>query len=342
MANTQVLIGVVVLKDNNVIANAVSGEREVNSGMSLSLNDKWHIGSISKSFTATLLGHLVDAKILHWDDTLVELFPEFVGLHEAWYQVTLHQLLTHTSGVKPNFPLWVMLKQPAEGKERTDARLTEVKKILSKAPVAQAGTEFIYSNVGFTIAGVIAEEKTGKTWENLVREYIFAPLKLTSGGFGPPKDKSDSIEQPRGHHKKLFGGKKSVGLEFDNSSILGPAATIHMSLVDLAKYTNDHMQGDNGTGVLLKKETYETLHTAELENYAYGWFVYDEPEWASGPTVWHNGSNTAWFAFTVFMPALNTVVSIGSNDCDIETAEELALDVVKQIALKVKDGIVND
>jgi len=335
--NNLVGFGAVVLQDNKIIASAVKGERELRGKVAITIEDKWHIGSISKSITATMLAKLVEEEKLAWDDTLKDLFPDFDGLHESWDQVTLHQLLTHTSGIKPNFSPLLLFKKVPEGKKRTKARLQEVKKILSLPPASQAGTKFSYSNIGYTIAGVIAEQETGKTWENLVREFVFEPLSITSGGFGPPKDTGDLVDQPRGHRKGLFGVKKSVGTEFDNTPIMGPAGIIHMSLLDLAKYTNDHMLGVKGKGLLLKADTYKRLHTPELESYAYGWVVFDEREWLPGPVIWHNGTNTAWFALTVFMPELNTVVSLASNDGDYLTSEKAAFKIVKEVALQIQN-----
>ena len=59
------------------------------------------------------------------------------------------------------------------------------RKYLTMPPASKAG-DFAYSNLGFIIAGAIAEARTGKSWEDLIREQIFAPLGIKSAGFGPP------------------------------------------------------------------------------------------------------------------------------------------------------------
>ncbi|MEX2016651.1 MAG: serine hydrolase, partial [Candidatus Hydrogenedentales bacterium] len=80
---------------------------------------------------------------------------------------------------------------------------------------------------------------------------------------------------------------------------------------------------------LLSAETYEVLHTPQLENYAYGW-VRNEPSGDIPYTVyWHNGSNTMWYALIVFIPEKNLVVGVTSNDGHIAKAEAAAWEIVK-------------
>jgi len=200
--------------------------------------------------------------------------------------------------------------------------------VIAEKPAYPPGTKFAYSNVGCTIAGAMAEKVTGATWEDLVKREVFEPLKLTDAGFGPPKSADDTLEQPRGH-RQILAGKISVDDEADNTTIMGPSGIVHMSLRDLCTYAREHMLGQLGKGTLLSAETYQLLHTPDLNNYACGW-IRKEPGAAIPYTeYWHNGSNTMWYALVVFIPEKNMVVAVTSNDGDFDQAEAAAWEVLK-------------
>ena len=318
-------LGSIVLKEGVTQAITVSGERAINSDVLLDVNDKWHIGSITKSITATLIGRLVESKRLNWNTSIGDIFKSSENLHEAWMNVTIIDLLTHTSGAPANFPLRVAFQKAKEGADRIAARKKVVLKLLKKRPRYSRGSQHIYSNAGYTIAGVIAEELTGRSWENLVSTEVFEPLGLLSAGFGPPQDILNPFEQPRGHYKRLFRSQKvEVGTEADNTPIIGPAGIVHMSLGDLAKFANEHLCGELGKGELLSADSYKLLHTPVLEDYACGWIV------SSDNSVWHNGSNTMWYAFVAYEPCTKRVVAVTMNDPDILECEDVATKILEE------------
>lgn len=306
-------LGVMVMRDSEVIASSVAGERKHGSGVALTAQDKWHIGSITKSFTATLIARMVERGTLDWDTTIGDVFRDSSEIDDAWRAVTVEQLLTHTSGAsnKLKRPLSYLFREHPEGPTRTAARETLALDSMKTAPVSPPGTAFRYSNAGVLIAGVMAEKLTGVTWEDLIRREIFVPLDLRSGGFGHPEDREHRLEQPRGHRSVLG---LTISVDDDPTVVIGPAGSIHLSLGDLLVYANDHLQGEAGRGRLLKTETYKKLHTPVLDNYAFGWVLNPHAEWSSGRVIWHNGSNGMWDALLALSPSTNTIIAVVSND----------------------------
>jgi CubicO group peptidase (beta-lactamase class C family) len=264
---------------------------------------------------------------MQWTDTIGEVFPD-ASVHEDWKPVTLRQLLTDTAGAPANFSKEVSRNRPPLGPESTQARREAVLGVIADSPVYPPGEKYVYSNVGYTIAGAMAEKVTGVNWEDLVKREVFEPLKLTEAGFGPPKSADETLEQPRGH-RKVLAGKVPMDDEADNTPIMGPAGTVHMTLQNLCTFAREHMLGQLGTGTLLSAETYRTLHTTELDAYACGW-LRKEPSAEIPCTVyWHNGSNTFWYTLVAFIPEKNMVVAVTSNDGDSEQAEAAAWEIVK-------------
>ncbi|HEY4311326.1 MAG TPA: serine hydrolase domain-containing protein [Pirellulales bacterium] len=328
--NKLVGLGAVVMVDGQVVATAVDGERKLGSGVSVELGDRWHIGSVTKSVTATMIARLVESGKMQWSDTIGARFPN-AAVHDDWKRATLAQLLTHTAGAPANFPMWVLLVRPAIGPECTKKRHEAVMNVIAQKPVSPPGQKYAYSNVGYTIAAAMAEMATGVSWEDLVRREVFEPLALESAGFGPPKSPDDTLPQPRGH-LRTRDRKTSVSDNSDITPIIGPAGTVHMTLGDLGTYATEHLRGELGTGNLLSTETYRRLHAPNLENYGYGWVMKKPTDDLPYTTYWHNGSNTMWYALATFIPDKHMAVAVTSNDCDISQAQSAAWSIVQASA----------
>jgi CubicO group peptidase (beta-lactamase class C family) len=340
LRNENKLVGLaaMVMVDGKVMASAADGERKFRSGVPIELGDRWHLGSITKSVTATMIARLVESGQMKWTDTVGERFPD-ASIHEDWKPVTLQQLLTHTAGAPANFPIWVRLKGLDLGPGCTEERRKAVIDVLAEKPAHPPGEKFAYSNVGYTIAGAMAESATRVSWDNLVKRQVFEPLELQGAGFGPPKSPSETLDQPRGHRGK-YSVKMSANDNADNTPIIGPAGTIHMTLGNLCQYATEHLRGELGAGKLLTGETYKLLHTPRLCNYACGWVVKEPTDEIPHTVYWHNGSNTLWYALVVFIPDKNTVVAVTANDGDIKAAESAAWKVVNASAnqFNVEEG----
>jgi len=330
-------LAAMVTVDGNLEAAAAHGERKVGSGVSVEVGDRWHLGGISKSITATMLARLVEAGKMKWTDTVGDAFPQD-SVHDDWKSVTLQQLLTDTAGAPANFPRKIWAQHPTLGPECTEARREAVLDVLAEKPAYPPGEEYLYSNVGYTVAAAMAEQATGAHWEDLVKQEVFEPLGLADSGFGPPKSGNETLEQPRGHRVRL-GGKAAADDTEDNTSIIGPAATIHMSLPDLCTYAAEHLRGDLGEGKLLSAETYKLLHDRDFGPYSSGWIRrLGGDEDRRYAMYWHNGSNTMWYAFVTFIPEMNMVVALASNDGDLEQAEAAAWEIVEASVKQFEDA----
>ncbi len=325
-ANLPALAAVVVERDS-IVAQGVVGLRAADSSEAVTLDDKFHLGSCTKSMTATMLATLVEAGTLRWDTTIFDVFPEeSKNWNQAWRAVTLEHLLAHRAGVPGNIApaLWAQCWR-REGTP-TEQRLMLAEALLREAPKCAPGEKFEYANAGFTIAGAMAERITGTPWETLMHERLFAPLNITSAGFGAPGS-ADSVDQPRGHvaNKKLIGkdtwNPVAPGPAADNPPAIGPGGTAHMSLPDWAKYIAAHLVGERGGSTLLKADTFKQLHTAPHDwNYAWGWGI-TRRNWAApadrtsrdGRVITHSGSNTMWYCVVWASPDREIAVLIATN-----------------------------
>lgn len=311
-----------VVVDGEIVATNAVGFRKHSGSEAVSVHDKFHIGSITKSMTATVAAMLVEQGKISWMTTIGESFADYVDqLHPDYRGVTLEQLLAHRGGAPGNAPkdLWLNAWE-AKGTP-SEQRLDFVKGILGRKPGAKPGTKTIYSNQGYAIAGVMLEKAGAKAWEELMQEMLFEPLEMHSAGFGAPATPG-TIDQPWGHRKKKFSGIEPVapGPRADNPPSIGPAGTVHCSLPDLAKYVVLHMAGKRGESKLLTAETFEKLHAPVGEDeHALGWVVL-ERKWAGGRALMHNGSNTMFYVIVWMAPERNCAVIVATNIGGVDAA----------------------
>jgi CubicO group peptidase (beta-lactamase class C family) len=325
-----------VVVDGRIVATNAVGFRKNGGTEKVTVNDKFHLGSVTKSMTATVAAMLVEQGKISWTTTIEEAFPESKSeMHPDYLGVTLEQLLSHRSGAPGDAPGDLWRKAWAANGTAAEQRLAFIKGILARKPEAKPGTKFIYSNQGYTIAGVMLEKATGKTWEDLLRSMLFEPLGMTTAGFGAPAS-VDKVDQPWGHTKKMFSGSEPVppGPSADNPLAISPAGAVHCSMDDLAKYAAFHMAGERGESKLLTAESFKKLHTAVADNhdYALGWMVLKRP-WANGRALMHNGSNTMFYVVVWMAPEKNCAVIVASNigvDEAFEGCDEAAGKLIHQ------------
>jgi len=323
--------------EGKLAAEAALGVRALGHSELVTTSDRWHIGSDTKAFTATLIARLVEQGVMRFDDTLVASFPAFAeGMNPAYRNVTVTQLLSHTAGLPPltddkDLPaLMAVIKSANDVKAQREAI---ARKYLTMPPASKAG-DFAYSNLGFIIVGAIAEARTGKSWEDLIREQIFTPLGIKSAGFGPPGTPGE-LDQPRGHKDEAgrLVALDPASADADNPPALGPAGTINIALKDWLLFAQDQLDGEHGHGKLLKPETYRKLHTPVTGNYALGWGAKLDPEGVP-LLLTHTGSNGFWIADIRIMPRHDMIFLVVTN-----AGNAAANQAVKDIGTPFKDRL---
>jgi CubicO group peptidase (beta-lactamase class C family) len=284
------------------------GVRKVGTNIAVTVGDQWHLGSDTKAMTATLIGALVEEGKLKWEMTIEEAFPELVSLMSpALKKVTILQLLSHRAGLPANLP-WAFV--PNKGTIR-EQRLAALKMATSAKLVSEPGAKFFYSNLGYVIAGTMAEKAANTSWEELMKNMVFEPLGMKSvgyGGVGTP----GQIDQPWGH---MPDGKpvQANGPDVDNPPVLGPAGRVHCTLADWAKFIADQLRGARGEKALLKPDTYKKLQTPPFGgDYALGWLVTDRG-WGGGAVLTHAGSNNMNLAVVWMAPLRDFAVLVVTN-----------------------------
>ncbi len=323
-ANGLPALAAAVVKGGETVAVGAVGVRKAGSPQRVTADDKWHIGSCTKSMTAALAAMLVEDGMLRWDMTLAEMFADIESqMQPEWHHVTLEQLLAHRGGAPHELSeqgLWGRLWQRVDQPPR-EQRQYLMRELLTKhKPVAPPGTKTVYSNAGYALAGHAMETLLDRPWEDLLRQRLFAPLGMTGAGFGAPASVGQ-VDQPWGHKGGEDGTFEPVapGLHADNPAAIGPGGTVHCRLADLAQYAAWHLAAARGerarhASPLLHPETFERLHApfASDSEYAFGWVATSRP-WGGGTVLTHAGSNTMFYAVIWIAPKKDFAVIVCTN-----------------------------
>ena len=309
-------LAAVVVSKGKVIGLGAVGERKYKSGINVTTNDRFHLGSCTKAMTATMIGMLVERGKLRWDMTLAEALPG-LAMNDAYKPVTIRHLLAHRAGL-PNAS-WptgktFMDMHNLPGKPRQQ-RFAYAKLMLNQKPQAKPGEKYTYSNAGFAIAGVIAEEATDTAWEELMQTMLFEPLGMKTAGFGA-MGTPGKIDEPWQHKRGLFGRKKAIapGRYSDNPPVIGPGGIVHCSMGDWAKFIILHLKKGSFAGrQLIKAEILKELRKPYFGgNYAGGWLAVDR-SWGGGRVFTHSGSNSQNYAVVWMAPLKRYAVLVATN-----------------------------
>ncbi len=315
--------------EGKMVAIGATGRRSGDDPTLVTISDKWHIGSCTKSMTASVAAMLVEDGTLTWDTSIDDVLTD-LPMEDEWREVTVEELLVHRGGAPHTPPRHLWKEACAQQGTPTAQRLAFVRGILADGPEKPPGTRWIYSDAGYSIVGAMMERVTGKAWEDLLRERLFAPLGMTSAGFGAPATPGQ-VDQPWGH----LGDEapfKAVppGPMADNPPAVGPGGTVHCSIADFARYTAWHVAGERGEGWLLDFDSFHKLHEpARGQTYGMGWCNLQR-RWAGGTALMHSGENTMFYAVMWLGPGADTAFVAAAN-CDGYDARDACDEAIRYL-----------
>lgn len=222
---------------------------------------KYRLGSITKQFTSMLIMQLVEKGKINLDGKLSEYLPYY--RKDVGDKVTIHQLLTHTSGI-PDYTessdfMRNEIRNPLSAKEL-------VEKYCSGDLEFEPGTQWKYDNSGYVILGAVIEEVTGKPYETVLKENILKPLGMNSSGY----DHNEEIIEKRasGYHK---AGIKIINAPYIDMTLPFAAGALYSTVEDMYKWDQALY-----TDKLVSNASKEKIFTPYMNNYGYGWGIREQ------------------------------------------------------------------
>ena len=317
-------MAVLVIRNGAVAEQAVRGVRASDALEPALATDRWHIGSDAKAMTATMIARLAERGVLSWSAPLKTLLPG-VAMRPEFQDVTLADLLSHRAGLRDlddTADAALLAAAFVDARPLPQQRLAFAVLALNEAPIGPVQGESVYSNSGYVLAAAVAEQATGKAFEQLMQEEVFRPLGM-SVAYAP-----SARGQVLGH----LDGKPLTGLRAATPPLIAPAGAVRLSMADWARFAIDQMAGEKGRGALLPAAAYRALHTPQGEtSAALGWGVRETwPATSPVRLLMHAGSNGHWNALIALAPDLDGGVLIAANAAGAEV-EGLQTAVVMQL-----------
>ncbi|MDC2866290.1 serine hydrolase domain-containing protein [Bacillus sp. BP-3] len=247
---------------------------------------RFRIGSVTKTFIATVVLQLAGENRLNLDDSIEKWLPGVIqGNGYDGNQITIRQILNHTSGIAE------YLKSPSVDLMNTKKSYTaeEIVKIgLSLPPDFAPGKAWSYSNTGYVILGILIEKVTGNSYAEEIENRIIEPLELSNTFLPGNSSVIPGTKHARGYVQP-DGASELKDVTYYNPSIASSAGDMISTADDLNKFFSYLLSGK-----LLKeqqlKQMLTTVPTGSAEISGYGLGIY-ETKLPNGVSIWgHTGS----------------------------------------------------
>jgi CubicO group peptidase (beta-lactamase class C family) len=278
------------------------GYRDVAKKLLNDSNTVFQIGSVTKTFTATMIMMLQEQGKLNVKDKLNKYFPDYPDGDK----ITIENLLAHTSGIF-NYTEDTSFSTMAMTQHQDRKAMMRVFK--DRMTGIEPGSNFYYSNSNYLLLGYIIEDLTGKTYYSALRSMILDPLGMKNTGcnFAGLKSKNKavgyfSIDDGRGDNAPVI-----------DSSVSYAAGCLYTTVSDLNKWaTAVHRKQ------LLTEEDWKLVTTVYKQNYGYGWML---GEAMGKKSIGHNGGIHGFVSNMFMMPDDASTVILISNKMDDEHSQ---------------------
>jgi D-alanyl-D-alanine carboxypeptidase len=248
---------VLVARDGKPIFRKGYGLANQEWGIPNAADTKFRLGSITKQFTATCIMQLVEAGKLKLDDPISKYYTDSPP---AWGKITIHHLLTHTSGI----PSYTELPGFFQKEAMTDRTPEEIIKLTRDKPLEFVpGEKMKYDNTGYIILGYVIEKVSGEKYAGYLRKHIFEPLGMHDTGYDMARDIIP--HRASGYN---YSDAKWINAPYLAMSLPYAAGSLYSTVDDLliwdqALYANKPVTA----------ESLRRMFTPNKNNYGYGWVI---------------------------------------------------------------------
>jgi CubicO group peptidase (beta-lactamase class C family) len=290
---------VVVVRHGQVVAQRNYGLADVEVGIPITDRTNFRLASLTKQFTATAILLLAKDGKIRLDERAASILPD---LPPSARDVTIRQLLTHTSG------LWAYEDFVPESQTR-QVHDRDVPSLIARADSTYfpPGSAFRYSNTGYALLALIVERRSGVPFGRFLHDRIFAPLGM-DGTVAYEEGISTIPRRAYGYSRTSAGFRRTD--QSSTSAVLGDGG-IYTSIHDLLAWNralDEHLLID--AAMQSRAWTPATLTNGTATDYGFGWFV-DRDDF--GTKLWHNGETRGFTNGIVKYPERGITVIVLTN-----------------------------
>lgn len=291
---------VIAIKNGKTILRKGYGMADIELGVPIEPDMIFRLGSITKQFTAGAIMILVEDGKLSLEDDITKFFP---GYPTNGNRITVHHLLTHTSGIKSytNMNQWITMKVK-------DMTVTELIDFFKNEPMNfKPGEQWNYCNSGYFLLGAIIEKVSGKTYEEFLHQRIFKPLGMKNTFYG--------------NHRKIISRRVSgysrsrhgvINADYISMTTPYAAGALISNIDDLAAWTAGLNSGKLISKKLLEKMyTPVKLNSGKTFDYGYGFSITNRN---GKRAIVHGGGIDGFVTYAIYMPEDEIYTAVLTNN----------------------------
>ena len=333
-------LSVIVVENDKTVYSQGFGYRNLEKKLPVTENTSFHIASMTKAFTASLLGILEGEGHVSLTQKPSFYIPKFQFYNnEMDNLITIESLLSHKSGLGSLDGSLVLFGE--------NNRLKSLAKLKYLKPNGKINDSWLYSNVGYTIVGTVAEQVTSKSWDENIEEKIFRPLNMNNS--------FTSLEKMKSSNNYSLGYGVSAGkvqnVSFEKYYDYSPAGAIKSSSKDIGNWMRTWLNDGsfNGKNVLPKDYVYSATSIQNIRDGgdSKGTFLFGDGfgwrmESRNGHYKVHHGGNTSGFSsIATLYPFSNLGIAILCNQQN-STLPYLILDLITNRMLELPRNAISD
>ena len=289
---------VLIKREGKIILSKSYGFADKEKSIPASDTTQYRIGSLTKTFTSLLIMQLVAENKLLLQDSIGRYLPTFIHKH-----ITIQQLLTHTSGI-PSYTNDMEKMLSVMSKEQS--LQTIISGLCSDPLEFKSGSQFHYSNAGYTVLAGIIEIIAGKEYGQVLNEKIFAPLSMTQTLFGTNPANSKGYYLGNGEPNYII--KNTAG-----------AGGISSSVTDLLKW-DEALKTDKliSQNILSQSFLPRAAYDDWDADYGFGWMI-DKKMFGQSKShkiIYHPGTDIGYYSMFVRQPDADNLIIMLSNNGD--------------------------
>jgi CubicO group peptidase (beta-lactamase class C family) len=308
-------LAVGIMKGNDIVYAKGFGVQSLDTRIPVTLDSVFCVQSVSKCFVATAVMQLAERGKIDLDAPIVQYLPYFQMDDERYRQITIRQILSHTSGM-PDMEDTEYVELVSRPEDDDGAAERYVRGLMNRKMIANPGERFSYSNIAYNVLGDMLAKVSGKSFEEIMREYILLPAGMPNSTFMLADVPNSLLAVPH-----LRSPEMKVNPIYPYHRADAPASFLHTTVIDMCHWGITSLNCGTYLGQsILSPAGYDLMWTpvakrgvppSMYEEMGLGWTL---GHYKDVKTVCHGGGGFGGTAFLLVMPEKNCAAVILCNE----------------------------
>ena len=304
-------LAVGIVRDNEIVYAKGYGVKNIKSKDPITHESLFHMASVSKPFVATAIVQLMEKGKININEPVVKYLPYFKIDDERYKEITIQQMLSHTSGMSDTDDYGWSNPEFDDG-----AAERYVKSLVHERLLFEPGTDWTYSNIAFEVLGDVIAKISNMSFEDYVKKNILNPIGMNNSTFLKTEVSTKLNTTP---HIRVYNTEVSKIYPYNRAH--APSSTFHSSVSEMCKWAMVNLnRGVINNKRILRQECYDLLWKQYTRGIGLSWFM---RRFNMNRTIRHGGGDTGYATEFVMLPEKNIAVVVFAN-CDYAPVWEIS------------------